>query len=142
MDTTKPPATLWMVAAAALVWNLIGVAMFFLQTNLGPEGIAALPPEQQQVYAAMPAWLDIPYGIAVFGGVLGSIALLLRRRWAVAMFAVSLLAVLVQMAGVYALTPAWEVSGAAGLPMALLVLALAGFLLWYARRAAARGWLR
>lgn len=142
MDTTKVPATLWVVGALALAWNLIGVAMFFLQTNMGPEQIAAMPPEQQQVYAAMPAWLDIPYGVAVFGGVLGSVALLLRRRWAVAMFAVSLLAVVVQMAGVYALTPAWAASGASGLPMALLIIAIAGFLLWYARRAAARGWLR
>lgn len=142
MDTTKVPTTLWIVGAVALVWNLIGVAMFFLQTNLGPEQIAALPPEQQQVYAAMPAWLDIPYGVAVFGGVLGALALLLRRRWAVALFAVSLLAVVVQMAGVYALTPAWAVSGVSGLPMALLIIAIAGFLFWYARRAAARGWLR
>ncbi|WP_149195781.1 hypothetical protein [Luteimonas suaedae] len=142
MDTTKVPTTHWVVGAVALVWNLIGVAMFFLQTNLGPEQIAALPPEQQQVYAAMPAWLDIPYGVAVFGGVLGALALLLRRRWAVAMFAVSLLAVVVQMAGVYALTPAWVASGASGLPMALLIVVIAGFLLWYARRAAARGWLR
>ncbi|NZA26963.1 hypothetical protein H0E84_11275 [Luteimonas sp. SJ-92] len=142
MDTTKVPTTFWVVAALALVWNLIGVAMFFLQTNMGPEQIAALPPEQQQIYAVMPAWLDIPYGVAVFGGVLGSLALLLRRRWAVAAFAVSLLAVVVQMAGVYALTPAWAVSGASGLPMTLLIVAIAGFLVWYANRAAARGWLR
>lgn len=145
MGTTRgaagAPAGFRAIAVAALLWNLIGVAMFFLQPGLDPERIAALPPEQRQVYAAMPAWLAVPYAMGVFGGAFGALGLLLRRRWATAMFAISLLGVAVQMAGVYAFTPAWAVSGAAGLPMAVLLVGVAAFLLWYARRAAARGWL-
>ncbi|HRF84429.1 MAG TPA: hypothetical protein PLO34_08405, partial [Pseudoxanthomonas sp.] len=78
----------------------------------------------------------------VIGGVLGALSLLLRRRWAVPMFAISLLALLVQMVGGYAVTPAWAAYGAAGLAMPALLLVVA-LLQWnYARRCRVRGWLR
>ena len=104
--------------------------------------IAALPDAQRVVYESMPPWLAIFYGLGVFGGALGALGLLLRRRWAMPLFAISLAAVLVQMIAVYVFTPAWEASGAAGLPMTLLIVGIAIFLFWYARRASSRGWLR
>ena len=136
------PASFRIIAIIALAWNLTGVTMFLLQLKMTPEQLAALPEAQQVVYAAMPSWLPIFYGLGVFGGVLGALGLLLRRRWAIAPFAISLAAVIVQMAAIYALTPAWEVSGASGLPMTLLIVGIAAFLLWYARHASRRGWLR
>ena len=121
MAKTTAPASLRVVGWLALLWNLVGVAMFFLQTSLTAEQVAAMPPDRQLVYEAMPDWLTVAYAVAVFGGVIGAVGLLLRRRWAVWAFAASLLAVVLQMGGVYAFTPAWEVSGAAGLPMAVLL---------------------
>jgi hypothetical protein len=138
----RVPTLLRVVAIAAFAWNLTGVAMFFLQTGMDAAQIAALPEAQRTVYEAMPAWLAVFYGIAVFGGLVGSLGLLLRRRWAVPVLAVSLAAVLVQMTALYLLTPAWQASGASGLAMSLLITGIAAFLLVYARHAAARGWLR
>lgn len=138
---TSPRASFRAISILALAWNLIGVTMFFLHTGLSPEQIAALPDEQRMVYEAMPSWLAIFYGLSVFAGALGSLGLVLRRRWAVPLFVVSLASVLVQMIAIYALTPAWQASGASGLPMTLLIIGIAAFLLWYARRASARGWL-
>lgn len=120
-----------------LLWNLVGVTMFFLQTGLAAEEIAAMPEAQRVVYEAMPSWLAVFYGLSVFAGALGSLGLVLRRRWATPLLAVSLVSVLVQMVAVYALTPAWQASGASGLPMTLLITGIAVFLFWYARRAAA-----
>ena len=62
--------------------------------------------------------------------------------WAVPLFAVSLLAVVLQMAGAYALTPAWQAYGPAGLAMPVLVLVIAAGLWVYAGRCRAGGWLR
>src|SRR5690606_13932563 len=67
---TSVPTLFRVIAIAAFAWNLTGVAMFFLQTGLGPEEIAALPEAQRTVYEAMPSWLAVFYGIAVFGGVI------------------------------------------------------------------------
>lgn len=141
MANAKAPASLHVIGWVALFWNLVGVVMFIMQTGLTPEQIAAMPPERQVIYEAMPPWLTVAFAVGVFGGVLGALGLLLRKRWAVAAFAASLLAVVANMVGVYVHTPAWEISGVAGLPLGVLLIAIAGFLLWYARRARMRGWI-
>ena len=141
MSTLKIPASLRAIGWIALFWNIVGVVMFIMQTGITPEQVQAMPPGQRLVYEAMPDWLTVAYAVAVFAGVAGAFGLLLRKAWAVPAFALSLLAVTLQMVGVYVFTPAWQVSGAAGLPMAVLLIGIALSLLWYARRAANRGWI-
>ena len=131
----------WLVAVLALIWNLIGVAMFWMQVNMSAEALAAMTEQQRHVYEATPMWLNVAFAIAVFGGVLGAIGMLMGKRWAVTMFFVSLLALLVQMIGAYLVTPAWDAYGVAGLvmPAVLIVIAL---LFWrYAQKCVVRGWL-
>lgn len=138
---TPRPASFWVIAIAALLWNLLGVVMLYLQVNMSPEQLATMTPEQRQVYEGTPPWLNIAFGIGVFGGVLGAIGLLMKKKWATLLFLISLIAVLVQMVGAYVATPVWVVYGAAGLIMPVIVVAIA-LLLWrYSSKAAARGWL-
>jgi len=135
------PKSFWILAIAALLWNLLGVAMFIMQVTLTPEALAAMPAEQRQVYEATPAWLNIAFAVAVFGGVIGALGLLLKKRWAVTFFLISLLALLAQMMGAYAVTPVWQAYGPAGLGMPILLVVVA-LLLWvYARKATIRRWL-
>jgi hypothetical protein len=136
------PRAFWWVAVLALAWNLIGLAMFGVQVTMDEAQLAAMSEADRQVYLATPLWVEVAFGFAVIGGVLGALGLLLRRRWAVSMFAISLLALLVQFAGAYLSTPAWQAYGAAGLAMPALLVVVALALLAYARRAAAGGWLR
>lgn len=135
------PTRFWVIAVAALLWNLLGAVMFVQQVIMTPETLAALPEAERAMYEATPAWIDIAFGVAVFGGVLGALGLLLKKRWAVAMFGLSLIGLLVQMASVYALTPAWQVTGPAGVVMPVVLVLIAIFLWWYARKAAASGWI-
>jgi hypothetical protein len=135
------PKSFWIIAVAALLWNLLGVAMFLMQVIMTPETLANMPAEQRQIYEATPVWLNIAFAVAVFGGVIGALGLLLKKRWAVTFFLISLLALLVQIMGAYAVTPVWQAYGLAGLvmPVVLVVVAL---LLWvYARKATIWGWL-
>lgn len=142
MNAIARPALYWAIAVFALLWNLIGLAMFWMQVRLTPQAVAALPPDQQQIHAAMPGWVYAFFGIAVVSGVLGSLGLLRRRRWAVPLLLLSLLGVTVQMASAYATTPVWALTGVAGAMFPLLLVG-ACLLLWlFARRAAAHGWLR
>ncbi len=135
------PTSYWIVAVLALLWNLLGVAMFCMQAMLTPEQVAAMPPEQRQILQATPGWLQTAYAVAVFGGVLGAIGLLLKKRWATTFFLLSLVGLVVQCLGTFLVTPAWSVLGPTGLAMPILLLVIALFLLSYSRRAAARGWL-
>lgn len=139
--SARRPTSFWVIAVAALLWNLLGLAMWYLQVSMTPEAIAALPADQRQLYENAPPWVNAAFGVAVFGGVFGALALLLKKRWAVALFAVSLLGLLVQLVSVFALTPALAVLGPSALAMPVVLVLIAVFLLWYARRAAARGWI-
>lgn len=138
---TKRSVGYWIVAVFALVWNLIGVAMWYLQVSMTPEQLAAMPEAQRQVYEGTPGWINIVFAVAVLGGVLGALGLLMKKRWAGTMFLLSLIALLVQMIGAYVVTPAWAAYGPVGLVMPVVLLLIALFLLWYANKAKARGWL-
>lgn len=141
MGTVKPPLWFWIVAVLALLWNLQGSYAFHRELTLSPEALAALPLEQQQINAAMPSWVFAFFGVAVIAGVLGSLGLLLRRRWAVPLLLLSFLCVTVQMLSAYATTPVWSLMGAGGavFPLVLVVVCL---LLWlFARMSARRGWI-
>ncbi len=81
--------------------------------------------------------------MAVVAGTLGSLLLLMRRRLALPLFWISLVAVVVLFG--YCLFPGrmLEVLGPAqSLPMPILVTVVALLLVWFARRSIARGWIR
>jgi hypothetical protein len=138
---TPRPTSFWVIAIAALIWNLIGMAMFYMQINMSPEQLATMTAEQRQVYEATPSWLNIAFGIGVFGGVLGAIGLLLKKKWATPVFLISYIAILVQMISAYMMTPAWAAYGASGLIMPIVIVVVS-LLLWrYSAKAAVRGWL-
>ena len=131
----------WIVAAFALVWSLIGVAMWYIQVNMSSEQLALMTEPQRQVYEGTPGWINIVFAVAVFAGVLGGLGLLLKKGWTSTMFMLSLVALLIQVIGAFVVTPAWAAYGPVGLVMPAVLVVIALFLLWYANKAKARGWL-
>ena len=106
------PTWFKVVAVLALLWNLLGCLAFFSDLRLSPEDLAKLPEAQQALYAARAGWAVAATAIAVFGGVLGSIGLLVRKKWAFPVFALSLLGILIQDFGLFVLADGMEVAGA------------------------------
>ena len=141
-SAVKRPAWFWVVAVLALLWNLVGVAMAWMQYSMTPEQLAQLPEAQRSLHQAMPGWLWAVDFVAVLAGVLGSLLLLMGKRLASPVLWLSLVAVVVLFG--YCLFPGrmLEVLGAAqALPMPVLVTVIAVLLVWFARRSIARGWL-
>lgn len=141
MHTAKRPSSFLVIAGLALLWNLFGLYSFYLHFTAGPDVVANWPEVQQQIAAATPRWIFVPFAIATIGGVLGSIGLLLGKRWAVSVFLLSLLGILIQFGAIYAITPTWSLTGMGGAALPLCIALVALFLWHYARKAAARGWL-
>lgn len=142
MNVAAPrPLGFWVVSVLALLWNLVGMAIFFMQVNMPPEALAAMPAEQRALYESTPVWVNGAFAVAVFGGALGSAMLLMRKRLALPLLALSLLGVLVQMGYTYLMTPAFRVYGASGAILPALLVLIALFLVWFARRSLARGWI-
>ena len=141
MHAAQRPMSFRVVAIVALLWNLFGLFSFYTNVTATPAVIASWPEAQQQIAAATPRWVFVAFAIATIAGVLGSLGLLLGKRWAVPVLLLSLPAVLVQFGSIYALTPAWVLTGIGGAILPLCIGAFGLFLWWYARKAAARGWL-
>jgi hypothetical protein len=83
----KTPWHLWVVGILALLWNASG-AYTIMMAQAGR--LADVGPEEAAYYAAQPLWLFILTDIALFSGIAAALALLLRSRTAVWLFALSL----------------------------------------------------
>lgn len=139
--SNKPTRWFWILAIAALVWNLLGVMAYVMQVSMTEEALALLPEDQRVLYETIPAWATAAFAIAVFAGAVGCIALLLRKSWATPLLVLSLAGVLVQMFHSFFLSDALEVYGSSGMVMPILVLVIAVWLVGFSRSAAAKGWL-
>lgn len=137
----KAPRWFTIVAVVALLWNLLGCFAFASDLRVTAEDVARMAPAQQALYHARPAWAVAATALAVFGGALGCIGLLMRRRWALPLFVLSLIGILVQDFGLFVLVDGIALAGPVALVLQGLVLAIAIGLIVLARKASARGWL-
>ena len=136
-----PSTNFWIIGGAALVWNLIGLFIYYQEVTLTAEALATLTDAQQAFLANRPDWATSAYAIAVTTGVLASLLLLLRKRLAVIMYAISLAAILVQDVYGFLIGNGLEVWGTPALGIAAAVLVIAVALLLYSRAAQAKNWL-
>ena len=49
-QSTKPPKSFWILSGVALVWNLMGVMAYVVQSLMPDEAIAALPVAERALY--------------------------------------------------------------------------------------------
>ena len=140
--TTKPNTAFWIIADFALLWNLLGVYLWLYEYFLITDEVrATLPQEQVEIMASAPIWSMYVYGLAVITGLLASVFLLMRKKLAVAVFLLSLIAVLIlQLYWIFAMGTI-EKLGPQSLFMPLIVIALAIFEYFYSMGAARNGWL-
>jgi hypothetical protein len=137
----KPTTVFWIIGIIALIWNLMGVYAYLTQAYMTDEALAALPEAQRALYDNLPAWVTAAFAIAVFGGALGCILLLLRKKLATSILAVSLIAILVQMTYNLFMSKASEVYGPGGMIMPVMVIVIGLFLVWYSKSVDTKGWL-
>ena len=135
------PTWFRIVAGVALLWNLLGCVAFVFDLRMTPEALAQLPEAHQTLYAARPAWAVVATAVAVFGGVLGCIGLLMRRKWAFPVLVLSLIGILVQDFGLFVLIDGATLAGPVAVVMQAIVLAVGIGLVWLGRKGIDRGWL-
>ncbi len=136
------PITHWLVAGAALIWNLFGFMIYLMTVRATPEQMAQQYSAAEIAFMdAVPAWATSAHAIAVTAGVLACVLLLLRKSLAVPLFVVSLVALLVQDLNMFVVE---NVVGLFGMLPAYIqgtVFLVAIALIWYTRAAKSRGLL-
>ena len=106
------------------------------------EAIGSMPENQSHLYRDVPLWVNVVFACEVFGGTLGCILLLLKKNWAFPLFLISLLGVLAQTSNIWFLTDAISVKGAPAVVMPLMAIAICTAMIFLARSAISKGWLR
>lgn len=138
----KVPVWYWIVSIVALIWNLMGAMAYLGQAFITDEMKAAMPAEQVALMENTPAWATAAFAFAVWGGVLGCIALLIRKKWAKTVLMVSLLGILIQMGYSYFMTDAVEVYGTAqGVVMPIVLIVIGVGLVVFANSAQKKHWI-
>ncbi|WP_186757264.1 hypothetical protein [Echinicola salinicaeni] len=140
-QTIKIPTWYWVVAIIMLLWNLLGVSAFFMQVGMSEEAMAALPETERELYASYPIWATIAYAVAVFGGALGCIGLLLKKKWAKMVLIISLIGIIIQVFHSLAISEAMDVYGPGAAVMPTMIIVLAIFLVWLSNFSIKKHWL-
>ncbi|QYJ08071.1 hypothetical protein [Qipengyuania flava] len=132
--TSAPAGTpwhLWLVGVLGAAWNAFGCYIYTMAMIRDPETFASAPPEMVAAFEAAPAWSNGAWAFGVWGGLAGSLLLLMRSRWAVPAFAVSLLG----LVGTTYYEITWDVPVDEAQRMAIwaVAIALLGYAFWQRR---------
>ena len=127
----------WIIGAVALIWNVMGVINFFVQMN--PDMLTAYRESERAIIEGRPAWATGGFAVAVFGGALGCLLLLLRKSAAFYLFIASLLGVIVTM--IHTLGVGIDFGLGEILGIILMPLVVAVILIWYSKQARSKGWI-
>jgi len=131
----------WAIGAVTLIWNVMGVINFLVQMNA--HALASFPESHRAIVVGRPAWATGAFAIAVFGGALGCLLLLLRKPAAYYLFIASLLGVIVQLIHTLGIASSTIDFSPFEISMIILMpLVVAAFLIWYSKWAESKGWIR
>ena len=139
--SSNPPRSFYVISGFALVWNLLGVGAYISQVTMTPEALAAIPEAQRAIIEGRPEWATAAFAIAVNGGALGCVLLLLRKALATPVLIASFVGVLVQMYQSVFMANSIEVYGPVGMIMPVSVLIIGAYLIWLSMDAKKKGFV-
>ena len=151
MATAAPmrtPMHLWIVRILSLLWNCFGSYDYLMTKMRNMDYLAGMTPPGVSVDAllayvdGMPLYAQIGWGLGVWSALVGSILLLMRNRYAIWAFGLSLFGMVLSF-GYMFFGPPMPGSDQAGamkyMPLIILILGIAQFA--YARAAERRALL-
>jgi hypothetical protein len=143
--SSRAPAHLWIVGVLSLLWNCFGAYDYTMTKMRNTDYLASAMPGVDPNAAlawvdAFPIWVQVGWALGVWLGLLGSVLLLLRSRWAVSSYGLSFVGAVVSLG--YQIAAAPPLAGADSpmmkvIPYVIIVIALALFL--YARAQEKKG---
>jgi hypothetical protein len=134
----RAPAWFRIVAFLALAWNAFGVAMYLSSVGVLGDNLANLSDAERAAAESIPAWITAAFAIGTLSGLVGSLGLVLAKKWAQPVLLLSAAALLVLEGWIVFLSGHRD---AFGLAIPITVSLVAVLLAWLASDARKRGWL-
>ena len=125
-------------AIASILFMILGCVAYLMQVTTDP---ATLPLDQRAMVEAAPTWMWAAFATAVWVGLAGAVLLLLRKKLAVPLLGVSLLAVLVQFSAYFIVPGLRELMSSDSLLIPIVIVAVVWTIFWFAWHSRKRGWL-
>ena len=138
---TPRPIARWFkpAAIASAIFMALGCLSYILHVSIDP---ATLPVDQRAMMEAVPAWMTAAFAVAVWVGLAGGTALVMRRKIAEPLLLVSLVAVMVQFSAYFADPELRDATPSDALVIPIIIVLLTWTIFWFARHSKQRGWLR
>jgi hypothetical protein len=150
VQTARAPIHLWIVGLLSLVWNSFGCYDYLMTRMRNLDYFRSMAPDVDP--EAMLAWVEgfpvyaqFGWGLGVWMGLLGSILLLMRHRWAVPVLGLSLVGAILGLGYQMVMAPPPPPpmnTGAMMIVMPLAIIIIAAVLVYYAHRQKQAGVLR
>lgn len=135
------PVWFWVIAAVALLWNLIGFVIFLSEVFAQEAMMESMTEKQKEWTRSTPSWIYFVFAISVSTGLAGSICLLMRKASSVLLFTISFVAVLIQMLYTMLIAGGLQVMGPSGAVMPAVVIILSIAWLLFSQFSKGKGWL-
>lgn len=129
----RPPWHLWLIGILGVLWNAVGAFDYLMTQTQNESYMSQFTPEQLEYFYGFPGWVVAFWALAVWGGVLGTLLLLLRKRLAVPVLLVSFVSMIVTSAHNFLLSDGMEIMGGAGVAFSAVIFLVALGLWLYAR---------
>lgn len=131
----------WIITVIAFFWYLMDMSVFVMRVFMLDQMLQSMPDAQKTLYLTMLSWMNVVFAAEVFGGVLGCLALLFRKKWALPLFCISILGVLCQTFYVYFLSDAVRIMGMPAIVMPLIAIVISIVMLLFSKYAIEKVWL-
>ncbi|MDH3695414.1 MAG: hypothetical protein OER96_12680 [Gammaproteobacteria bacterium] len=109
--TVKTPWHLWAIGIVALLWSCMGAFDYLMTQTKNESYMSHFTPEQLEFFYSFPAWLVTFWAVAVWGGVIGAVLLLMRKRLSVWLFLASLISMVITTIHNYGFSNGMEIIG-------------------------------
>ena len=129
----------WLAAIASFLFMASGCWMYLTTVTVDP---ATLPLDQRNLVEAEPTWMVAAFAVGVWVGLVGTLFLLARKKIAVPLLLVSLIATVVNFLPYAVLPQVRNLVTTNDIAVAVVVVLLTGTIYSFARHSRQRGWLR
>ena len=140
--TVKTPVHLWIVGILSILWNAVGAFDYVATQTRLKSYMSQFTPEQLEYFYSFPTWMDSAWAVGVWGSLLGSIFLLMRKSWAVWLFGASMLGLAVSTIYNFILSDGMALMGSGAAIFTAVIWAIVLLLFFYARAMVKSGVLR
>lgn len=138
--TSSTPWHLWVVGIVCTLWSSIGAFDYTMSQMRNEAYLSGFSPEQIAYFEGFPTWAIAVWAIGVWGGVLGCLLILMKKKLATSVLSASFGASFVLTIYNYGFYDGFVAAGDTfSIVFAIVIVVVAYALLWYANIQLKRG---